>query len=76
MKEDRLKISTWKLLDLHKSKQGNSANLNISFSMEMKKELLRWDLNILLMRQMLYQLSYRGSSAGWAESMQYKVRAV
>ena len=31
--------------------------------------------NILLTRQMLYQLSYRGSSAGWAESRQYKARA-
>ena len=30
-----------KLLDLHRSKQGNTTNLNISFSNE--KELLRWD---------------------------------
>ena len=29
----------------------------------------------LLMRQMLYQLSYRGNSADWAESRQYKARA-
>ena len=36
---------TWKLLDLHKSKQGNTTNLNISFSMENEKELLRWDSN-------------------------------
>ena len=28
-----------------KSKQGNTTNLTISFSMEMKKELLRWDSN-------------------------------
>ena len=35
----------WKLLDLRKSKQGNTINLNISFSMENEKELLRWDLN-------------------------------
>ena len=25
-------VYTWKLLDLHKSKQGNTTNLNISFS--------------------------------------------
>ena len=38
---------SWELLDLHKSKQGNTTNLNISFSMENeeKKELLRWDSN-------------------------------
>ena len=37
----------WKLLDLHKSNQGNTTNLNISFSisMENEKELLEWDLN-------------------------------
>ena len=28
---------TWKLVDLHKSKQGNTTNLNISFSMENEK---------------------------------------
>ena len=30
---------------------------------------------ILLTRLMLYQLSYGDSSAGWAESRQYKARA-
>ena len=29
----------------HKSKQGSTTNMNISFSMENKKELLRWDSN-------------------------------
>ena len=28
---------TWELLDIHKSKQGNTTNLNISFSMENEK---------------------------------------
>ena len=40
--------TTWKLLDLHvhKSKQGNTTNLNVSFfPWKMKKELLTWDLN-------------------------------
>ena len=33
------------LLDLHKSKQGNTTNLNIFFLWKMKKEL-RWDSNM------------------------------
>ena len=32
--ENNLTIYTWKPLDLHKSKQGNTINLNISFSTE------------------------------------------
>ena len=31
-------ITSWNLLDLHKSKQSNTPNLNISFSMENEKE--------------------------------------
>ena len=71
--------SVWKLLDLYHSKQGNTTNLNISFSMENeKKKSCSGGIqthDILLTRQMLYQLSYRGSSAGWVESRQYKARA-
>ena len=35
-----------------------------------KMSCLRWDLthDILHCRQMLYQLNYRGSSAGWPKS--------
>ena len=55
------------LLDLHKSKQGNTTNLNISFSMENEKKSCSGGIrthDIMLTRQMLYQLSYRGRSAG------------
>ena len=38
-------IHTRELLDIHKSEQGNTTNMNISFSMEKEKELLRWDSN-------------------------------
>ena len=38
-------VCAWELLDLHKSRQGNTTNLNISFSMEKEIELLRRDLN-------------------------------
>ena len=31
----------WKLLDLHNSKQGDTTNLNISFSMKNEKEMFR-----------------------------------
>ena len=66
----------WKLLDIHKSKQGNTTNLNISFSMKNEKSCSvgTQTHDILLMRQTLYQLSYQGSSAGWVESRQYKAR--
>ena len=51
-------IFTWTLLDLHKSKQGNTTNLNISLSIENEKNscMLRWTRthDILLARQMLY----------------------
>ena len=71
-------VCTWELLDLHKSKQGNTTNLSISFSMENEEKKScsggTRTHDILLMRQMFYQLSYRGSSAGWAESRQYKAR--
>ena len=40
-----LVIYAWKLLGLHKSKQGNTTNLNIFFPWKMNKELLRWDSN-------------------------------
>ena len=52
-----------------KSKQGNTTNLNISFSMmKMKKELLRWDSNPrhtayeadALPTELLRQLSWLG----------------
>ena len=62
----------------HKSKQGNATNMNISFSMENEKKSCSGGIqthDILLTRQMLYQLSYHGSSAGWVESRQYKARA-
>ena len=53
---------------MYKQKQGNTTNLNISFSMEIEKRAAQVGTrthDILLTRQMLYQLSYRGSSAGW-----------
>ena len=68
--------STWILLDLlHKSKRGNTTNLNNSFSMENEKELLRWDSNPR------HTASYIGRCSttelprqlnGWVESRQYK----
>ena len=62
-------IQTQKLLDLHKSKQGNTTNLNVSFPMENEKSCSGGtkihDIHVLLTRQMLYQLSYRGSSAAY-----------
>ena len=60
---------TWELLDLHKSKQGNTTNMNISFYMKNEKRAAQVGfkpttyIHVLLMRQMLYQLSYQGSSA-------------
>ena len=48
----------WKLLDMHKSKQGNTTNLGISFSMENEKNCsggIRTH-DILLARQMIYPL--------------------
>ena len=58
----------WKLLDLDKSKQGNTTNLNIFFFMENKKDLFRWDLNPqhtayeadALPNELLRQLSWLG----------------
>ena len=62
-----------------KLKQGNTTNLNISFSNGKRKKSCSGGIrtyDILLTRQMLYPLSYRGSSAGWAESRQYKACTV
>ena len=36
-RQRREEENTWKLLDLHKSKQGNTTNLNISSSVEKEK---------------------------------------
>ena len=48
------------LLDLHESKQGNTTNLNISFSMESEKRAAQVGFKpmtyVLLTRQMLYPL--------------------
>ena len=48
--------NTWELLDLNKSKQGNTTNLNIPFFIENKKSCSGGTQthNILLARQMLY----------------------
>ena len=65
----------WELLDLHKSKQGNTNNLNIFFSMENEKRAAQVGLEpttyCLLGR---CSTNCRGSSAGWVESRQYKER--
>ena len=66
-----------KLLDLHKSKQGNTTNMNISFSIENEKRSAQVGLEpttyCLLGRcsttKLLRQLN------GWVESRQYKARA-
>ena len=62
-----------------KSKQGNTTNLNISFSMENEKGAAQvgFKLTTYCLRGRCSnncQLSYRGSSAGWVESWQYKPR--
>ena len=52
--------------------------MNISFSMENEIKSCSGGIqthDILLTRQMLYPLSYRGNSAGWAKSRQHKSRA-
>ena len=67
-----------KILDLHKSKQGNTTNLNNSFSMENEKRAAQVGLEpttyCLLGRcsttKLLRQLN------GWVESKQYKARAI
>ena len=68
---------SWELLDLHKSKQGNTTNLNISFSMENEKKSCSGGLKpttyCLRGRCSIDQLSYRGSSVDWAESRQYNL---
>ena len=61
-----------------KSKQGNTTNMNVSFSMGKWGKSCSGGIRThdrLLTKQMLYQLSYRGNSAGWVESRQYKARA-
>ena len=60
-----------KILDLHKSKQGNITNLNNSFSMENEKIAAQVGLE-----PMTYCLLGRCSTTkqlnGWVESKQYK----
>ena len=70
-------INARKLLDLHKSKQGNTTNLNIYFSLENEKISAQVGL-----KPMTYCLLGRCSTTelprqlnGWVESRQYKVRA-
>ena len=72
-----LQEPSWKMLDLHKSKQGNTTNMNISFSIENEKRAAQVGLEpttyCLLRRcsttKLLRQLN------GWVESRQYKARA-
>ena len=52
------------LLDLYTSKEGYITNLNISYSMENEKRAAQVGHDILLTRQVLYQLTYWGSPAG------------
>ena len=66
-----------KLLDLYKSKQGNTTTLNISFSIENEKRATQVGLE-----PMTYCLLGRCSTTelprqlnGWVESRQYKTRA-
>ena len=60
-----------------KSKEGNTTNLKFSFTVKNEKKLLRWDSNLrhtAYETDVLYPLNYRGSSAGWAKSRQYKAK--
>ena len=61
---------------INQNKAIQLTNLNISFSVGNGKSCSGGiqTHDILLTRQILYPLSYRGSSAGWAESRQYKAR--
>ena len=69
---------TWKLVDLHKSKQGNTTNLNIFFSIENEKRAARVGF-----KPTTYCLLGRCSTTelprqlnGWVEPRQYKARAI
>ena len=72
-----LQESSWKLLDLHKSKQGNTTNLNISFSIENEKRAAQVGLEpttyCILSRCSTTKLPRQLN--GWVESRQYKARA-
>ena len=64
---------SWKLLDLYKSKQGNTTNLNNSFSIENEKRAAQVRLEpttyCLLGRRSTIKLPRKVN--GWVESKQY-----
>ena len=72
-----LQEPSWKLLDLHKSKQGNTTNMNISFSIENEKRAAQVGLEpttyCMLGRCSTTKLPRQLN--GWVESRQYKARA-
>ena len=72
-----LQEPSWKLLDLHKSKQGNTTNMNISFSIENEKRAAQVEFEpttyCLLDRCSTTKLPRQLN--GWVESRHYKARA-
>ena len=72
-----LQEPSWKLLELHKSKQGNTTNMNISFSIENEKRAAQVGLEpttyCLLGRCSTTKLPRQLN--GCVESRQYKTRA-